>query len=211
MADAPAPRVPDSHKNAFWIYGVTAMILREPLSIVTRDVTAKGLSEHAVQMECLRMLAVLLVLSRQFLSAGVYFDRVYLQPDSAAKFPRRSYPLDFLTRLVDLLAAVAASTVVGTNIFSFAALTPFVLVVALLFVLDAVWLAAAKAAQFSTVTALSLPARASMGVFALCAAIYAGARISNIAPETIDATLLLVIVVSTMIQLGSQIRAYGRA
>jgi hypothetical protein len=211
MADAPAPRVPDSHKNAFWIYGVTAMILREPLAIVTRDVTAKGFSEHAVQMECLRMLAVLLVLSRQFLSAGVYFDRVYLQPDSAAKFPRRSYPLDFLTRLADLLAAVAASTVVGGNIFSFAGLTPFVLVMALLFVLDGVWLAVAKAAQFSTVTELSSPARASMGVFALCLALYAGARIGNIAPETLDAALLLVIVVSTMIQLGSQIRAYGRA
>ncbi|MEQ1949254.1 MAG: hypothetical protein ABL995_18820 [Bryobacteraceae bacterium] len=210
MADA-ALRIPDSHKNAFWIYGVTAMILREPLSIVTRDLSAKGLGDASVRVECLRMLVVLLVLSRQFLSAGVYFDRVYLQPDSAAKYPHKSYPVDFLTRLVDLLAAVAASTAVGLHTFPLWGLAPFLAVIVLLLLFDALWAFTARTAGYSTVSELAPTARGSLLVLLVCFILYIGAGLAALPAEMLDAGLLMVVLISTSIQLAGLIRSYGRA
>src|SRR4051812_42626435 len=96
MPPSPAPRVPDLHKSAFWIYGVTAMVMREPLGIVLRHASSSGWSDGAVRLEALRTLIVLLLMSKQFLAAGIYFDRVYIQQESGERFPRRSYPMDFL-------------------------------------------------------------------------------------------------------------------
>ena len=79
-------RVPDLHKSAFWIYGVTAMVMREPLSILLHHAADAGWGDAGVHREALRALIVWMLLSRQFTVTGVYFDRVYLQPDSAARY-----------------------------------------------------------------------------------------------------------------------------
>src|SRR5215510_832294 len=114
MASGTAPaRVSDLHKGAFWIYGVTAMVMREPLSIVIKHTTAAGTADPQVQVEIVRMAIVLLLMSRVFLLSGLYFDQVYLRPDSAVLFPRRSYPADFLLGLVHFLLIVGASTVIA--------------------------------------------------------------------------------------------------
>ena len=99
-AQPPAARVPDLHKSAFWIYGVTAMVMREPLSIVLRHASSVGWANPDVLMEALRGLIVWLLMSRQFTVAGVYFDRVYLQPDSGAQFANRNFPLISYSGLV---------------------------------------------------------------------------------------------------------------
>ena len=45
-------------------------------------------------------LSILLLLSRQlFLVSELYFEQVFMQPDSADRYPRRSYPIDFLAGL----------------------------------------------------------------------------------------------------------------
>ncbi|MEQ1884828.1 MAG: hypothetical protein ABL967_07185 [Bryobacteraceae bacterium] len=210
MADA-APRIPDSHKSAFWIYGVTAMILREPLSIVTRDLSAKGLGDASVRVECLRMLVVLVVLSRQFLAAGIYFDRVYLQPDSASKYPRKSYPVDFLTRLVDLLAAVAASTAVGLHAFLIGGLASFTWIITLLLFFDLLWAFTARAAGYSTAIELRSTASSSLLILLLCGALYGVCRMSGLQPQTFDVGFLVVVLASTAIQLAGLIQSYGQA
>jgi hypothetical protein len=145
MASPTPPRVPDLHKSAFWIYGVTAMVMREPFSIVLRHAATAGWQDSAVQLEALRALIVLALLSRQFLAAGIYFDRVYLQPDSAERYPRRNYPFDFLFGMGELLLAVAASTVVGTASAIFCALA------ALILLTDLVWLFVSRALSYATV------------------------------------------------------------
>ncbi|MCU1328207.1 MAG: hypothetical protein JWN34_3577 [Bryobacterales bacterium] len=145
MASSPAPRVPDLHKSAFWIYGVTAMVMREPLSIVLRHSTTAGWRDPAVQLEAVRALIVLGLLSRQFLAAGIFFDRVYLQPEAAERFPRRSYPVDFLFGMGELLLAVGASTVVGT------ASPTFNVIVAVVLLSEGAWLLVARLLEHSTV------------------------------------------------------------
>ena len=210
MAEAPAPRIPDSHKQAFWIYGVTAMIMREPLGIVVRDISAKGVANGGVQMECLRMAVVLVVLSRQFLGAGVFFDRVYLQPGAAAKFPRRNYPVDFLTRLIEMLLAVAASTTVALETSALAGLTPFTIVTLVLLLLDGIWLAIARAARYSTIPEIAPMAHANLLVFLLCALSFAAVRASGFGSPVADAVILAEVFLFTGFQLAGQIRSYNR-
>jgi len=210
MAEAPAYRIPDSHKNAFWIYGVTAMIMREPLSVMVRDLSAKGIADHAVQRECLRTAVILLVLSRQFLTAGAFFDRVYLQPDSAMKYPRRNYPLDFLTRLTEMLVAVAASTTVALESSALAGLTPCTVIMLVLLLLDGVWLAVARAARYSTIPELAPMARANILAVLFCAISYAGIRAAGFGTPVADSLILAEILLLTCLQLVGQIGAYGR-
>ncbi len=159
-----APRVPDFHKSAFWIYGVTAMVMREPLSVVLHHAATAGWQNTGVQLEALRGLVVWLVMSRQFTVAGIYFDRVYLQPDSATRFPRRSYPHDFIVGIGALLAAVGASTVVGSNSNIF----DYVIGVALSW--DLLWLAIAAAARHSSVPVMASGVAWKIGILALFAA-----------------------------------------
>ena len=73
-----APRVSDLHKSAFWIYGVTAMVMREPLAGLVRHIASAGMGNVQVRLETLRVAVVLVLMSRLFLESGLYFDEVYL-------------------------------------------------------------------------------------------------------------------------------------
>src|SRR5258708_37830669 len=210
MVEAPASRIPDSHKNAFWIYGVTAMIMREPLAVVVRDLSTKGIADTGVRMECLRTAVVLLILSRQFLSAGAFFDRVYLQPDSAARFPRRSYPVDFLTRLAELLMAVAASTTIALETSVLVGLTTFTVLTLVLLLLDGVWLAIARLARYSTIQEIAPIAHANFLAWSLCAISFAAVRAAGFRLPLAGAVILGEVFLFTGFQMALQIRSYGR-
>ena len=159
-------RVSDLHKSAFWIYGVTAMVMREPLAIVIRHTSSAGVDDPQVQVEIARMAIVLLSMARVFLASGLYFDQVYLRPDSAARFPRRSYPVDFLAGLVQFLLIVGASTVIAGPAVGFnASIGAFLLS-------DAVWWLGAKALFYSTAGLLAGPALREAVVFSICLAAY---------------------------------------
>ena len=156
-------RVPDLHKSAFWIYGVTAMVMREPLSTVLRHAAAAGWGDAGVHLEALRALIVWMLLSRQFSVLGIYFDRVYLQPDSAQRYPRRSYPIDFLLGIGAVLASVGAAGLVGTPGSLFA------IVAGVALSWDVVWLALALAMRHTSVSLLApgtIISVVMLGVFA---------------------------------------------
>ena len=153
MSQPSAPaRVSDLHKSAFWIYGVTAMVMREPLGIVLRHASAAGVRDPAVLGEILRTALVLALMSRLFLSSGLYFDRVYLRPDSGVRFPRRSYPVDFLAGLLQFLLAVGASTVIAGPVPTFA------LTVAGFLLFDLAWLALSGLLGYATTGLIGRPA-----------------------------------------------------
>lgn len=187
------------------------MIMREPLGTVVRHLSAEGIGNRAVQMECLRTLVVLLILSRQFLTAGVFFDRVYLQPDAAMKFPRRNYPMDFLVCLTELLVAVAASTTVSLESSPPGGLSPFTILLGVLLLMDVLWLALARAANYSIVPEIAPIARLNFIVFLVCAALYAGTRTAGFGPARADAVVVFVILLLTLFQLAGQVRSYGQA
>ncbi len=157
-AQPPAARVPDLHKSAFWIYGVTAMVMREPLSIVLHHASTAGWANPDVLMEALRGLIVWLLLSRQFTVAGVYFDRVYLQPDSGVRFANRNFPVDFILGIGALLLAVGASTIVGVKG------SLFDVVVGLALLWDLLWLLVARLMGYSAVRLISPGALFNLGI-----------------------------------------------
>ena len=114
MADGDSG-VSNLERSAFWIYGVTAMIMREPMSTLLRHGSTAGWGDPLIRVETLRVLVVLVFLSRLFLAAGLHFEIVFMRPESAKLFPKRSYPVDFLAGLGQLLVGVAASTVVSLH------------------------------------------------------------------------------------------------
>jgi hypothetical protein len=187
------------------------MVMREPLSVLVRDLSQTGIGTAAVQLEVIRVAVVLLFLTRQFLAAGVYFDRVYLQPESAVRFPRRSYPVDFISRMAELLVAVAASTAVGIHTRYAAGLAPFTMITALLLLLQPLWFLQAKAAHYTAVSEIAPIARANLWHFALGAAIYFAIYATNLGPAKADAIALLAVVVLIATGLATQIRDYGHA
>lgn len=168
MAAPPtATPVSDLHKSAFWIYGVTAMVMREPLGIVLHHASTAGWANSAVRVEALRCLVVLALMSRQFLAAGIYFDRVFLQTNAATRFPRRSYPLDFLAGMGQLLLVVGAATLVGLTTANFDSLA------ALILLWEPLWLAAAMILRHSTVREIAPGAAYNAAILAACAGIRA--------------------------------------
>src|SRR6266567_2466788 len=134
-------RISDLHKRAFWIYGVTAMVMREPFAAVIRHTAGVGLADWQVRLELLRVAVVLLLMARLFLASGLYFDEVYMRPESAARFPRRSYAVDFLAGLMQFLVIVAGSTAVSLHSRTLAELSPFVALAALFLLFENAWLA----------------------------------------------------------------------
>lgn len=202
-------RIPDSHKNAFWIYGVTSMVMREPLGVLVRDSSAQGFASPIVQLEALRVLVVFLLLTRVFMSAGVYFDRVYLQPESAANFPRRNYAADFLATLTELLVAVGASTAIAIHTRSIGGLTPFSILIAILLVSEPLKLLATRLAGYSTVAEIAPAARASAIAFLLADATYMTMRVLGFSPVRTDVAALSAVAVCTAIHLLNQVRTYG--
>ncbi|HWC00579.1 MAG TPA: hypothetical protein VG672_27925, partial [Bryobacteraceae bacterium] len=158
-----AVRIPDLHRSAFWIYGITAMVMKEPFGVVLRHAAIAGWSDPAVQQEGLRALAVLILMSRQFLAAGIYFDRVYLAPESAEEFPRRNYPFDFLFGLTEMLLVLAGSMIVAVpNSY-------FDILCALSLIWEPIWLAASKLVGYSTPSNIAPLARIAVGILAISA------------------------------------------
>lgn len=160
-AQPPAARVPDLHKSAFWIYGVTAMVMREPLSIVLHHASSAGWANPGVLMEALRSLIVWLLMSRQFTFAGVYFDQVYLQSDSAVRFACRNFSVDFILGIGALLLAVGASTIVGVKG------SLFDVVVGLALLWDLLWLLVARLMGHSSVRLIAPGALFNVGILVL--------------------------------------------
>jgi hypothetical protein len=203
-------RISDLHRSAFWIWGVTAMIMREPFAVSVRALSVEGFASPSAQMVCLRTALTLMLLSRQFLNAGIFFDRVYMRPDSAGRFPVRSYPLDFLYRMMELLVAVAASTTIALEPHELPSLSPFAILTGVMLMLDALWLAVARAAKFSTASEIAPAARNNSFALLLCAAVYSGFRAAGADPPSAEAPALLAALMFTCWQLGRQIRTYGQ-
>jgi hypothetical protein len=199
-----AGRISDFHKSAFWIYGVTAMVMREPFATVIRHTSAAGLADWQVRLELLRVVVVLMLMARLFLASGLYFDEVYLQEGSAGRFPRRSYPVDFLAGLMQFLTIVAGSTVVALHDRSRWGLSVFAILVAAFLLFDAVWIALSKVLGFSTTREIA--GRATFGSAALTIAVLAG--MASLDAVLAEQTAFACLLVLTLFDMTKLVREY---
>ncbi len=190
MADGDSG-VSNLERSAFWIYGVTAMIMREPMSTLLRHGSTAGWGDPLIRVETLRVLVVLVFLSRLFLAAGLHFEIVFMRPESAKLFPKRSYPVDFLAGLGQLLVGVAASTVVslhpagpdGVAIFNFLA-GSFLLA-------DVLWLVVTALLGYSALREVARRASLGAGILALSLAFATLTRVAGAGPVIADEVMLL--------------------
>jgi hypothetical protein len=194
-------RVSDLHRSAFWIYGVTAMVMREPLANTVRRLSSPGPGSLEVQGEVLRVAVVLALMSRLFLASGLFFDEVHLRPDGASRFPRRSYPVDFLSGLLQFLLLVAASTTI-------AAPGPFALLIGAFLLYENLWWAASAALRLSSTRPVRRMARAGTLAFLICGAVYAGAELAGMPLLRLLPPVVLLAV--TFRELAGLIREYGQ-
>lgn len=204
----PVRRIPDLQRSAFWIYGVTAMVMREPLSLIIRHISSDGLRNWQVRLELLRMAVILLLLSRLFLFSGQYFERVFMQPDSAERYPRRSYPIDFLNGLSQFLIATAATTVIGLHVRIAGWFAPFTLLAYVFLLADWIWLAIAKARRFTSVPLIASWA-GSNAVIVIASAVASGiALLAGADPVFAGQTALVVIALLTLWRIFRLIQAF---
>jgi hypothetical protein len=204
-------RISDLFRGAFWIYGVTAMVMREPLGLIVRHATDAGLGNWQVRLELLRVVVILLLLSRLFLASGLYFDEVFMQPDSADRFPRRSYPIDFLNGLLQFLAGAAATTVVGLHTRIFGGIAPFTLVLSLFLIVDWIWLVVAKLRDFSATGLIAANARSNAVILLAGAIGLVLARIATGDAVFADQTALALVALFTAAGIIRLIRAFERS
>jgi hypothetical protein len=200
--------VSNLEKSAFWIYGVTAMVMREPFASVLRHASAAGIRDWQVRLELLRVLVVLILMSRLFLASGLYFDIVYMRADSAARFPRRSYPMDFLAGLAQLLIVVGASTIVGLHDRMPGELSLFMALVAVFLISETVWLLLSLALRFSSAPLVSGFAKFNLAVLGICFLAWLAARFGGASPVFGDGLALLLLFAFTAFDIVRLIRKY---
>ena len=198
-----SPRVSDLHKSAFWIYGVTAMVMREPLAGLIRHIAAAGVGDVQVRLETLRVAVVLALMSRLFLASGLYFDEVYLRLDSAARFPRRSYPVDFISGLLHFLLAVGASTAVSTVTSAF----PAIVLAFLLY--ECLWYLVSKLLRYTTAALIGGFAAAGLRNVAVSAGFWAAVRV-GVGPQAADEAGFAAVLGLTFCDIARLLRAYSR-
>lgn len=204
-------RISDLHKGAFWIYGVTAMVMREPFAAVIRHTSTAGPADWQVRLELLRLAVVLLLMSRLFLASGLYFDEVYMRPNSAESFPHRSYAVDFLAGLIQFLVVVAASTAVSLHSRAFGEFSPFMILVAAFLLSETGWLSLSILLGFSSRKRIARFARLNSAALAMSAVVWGGVRVAGADPVLADQVALALIAVLTMYDAARLIHEYDRS
>ena len=201
--------VSNLERSAFWIYGVTAMIMREPLGSMLRHAGAAGWSDWQVRVELLRTLVVLSFLSRLFLAAGLHFETVYMRSGAGARYPRRSYPVDFLAGLIQLLIGVAASTTIAQHPAREGDTPVFTILAGIFLLSDVLWLAITALLRFSATREVATRAAVGAAILAISMVLNVAARAAGTSPVSADLLALITLLLLTFSDAAVLIRRYG--
>jgi hypothetical protein len=201
-------RITDLQRSAFWIYGVTAMVMREPMGLVIRHTSEAGFGNWQVRLELLRIVVILLLLSRLFLISGLYFEQVFMQAESADTYPRRSYPIDFLAGLLQFLVGAAATTAIGTHLRIAGEFAPFTILAELFLIVDLVWLAVAALRGFSSVTLIARHTKVNSGMVIGSVVAFAAARVAGADAVFADQVALTILAALSVYGITRQIKRY---
>jgi hypothetical protein len=203
-----AHHVSDLQRSAFWIYGVTALVMREPMATVIAHASSVGLGNWQVQLELLRVAVILILLSRLFLMSGLFLEKVYMLPNSDELFPRRSYPIDFLAGLFQFLLATAASSALALNVRVAGVYSPFSVIIAILLLFDLVWLAISALRRFSTTDLVARQVLVNVMLLVTSGVIASTARLAGLDAVFSEGAGLTVLALLAMGHMAIQIVSY---
>lgn len=182
--------------------------MREPMGAVLRHAFEAGFHDWQVRLEVLRLAIVILLLSRLFLIVGLYFEMIFMQPDAAVRFPRRSYPVDFLTGLMQFMVGAALTTVMSNHLRMAGGMAMFSWIVVAFLSIDILWLAVAIARGFSAAPVIAGHTRVNAGMLAVCCIAWIAARLTGRDPVFADQAALGVLAAITLAGILHQIRIY---
>lgn len=182
--------------------------MREPMGGVLRHAFEAGFHDWQVRLEVLRLAIVILVLSRLFLVVGLYFEIVFMQPDAAARYPRRSYPVDFLTGLLHFMTGAALTTVMSNHLRMAGGMSMFSWIVVGFLSIDILWLGVAVARGFSAAPVIAGHAKVNAAMLLVCAIVWIGARIAGQDSVFADQAALSILAVITVAGIVRQVRIY---
>lgn len=208
QAARPIRKLPDLQRSAFWLYGATATVMREPMGLVLRHAFEAGFHNWQVRLEVLRLAVVLLLLSRLFLISGLYYEKVFMQPEAATDYPRRSYPLDFLAGLAQFMIGAAMTTVMSTHLRLAGGVSPFVLITVAFLSVDILWLLIAAARGFSTVPVIAAHTKVNATMLVAGTIVWGVARGAGADAVFADQAALGLLAAWTFYRILQQIRIY---
>jgi hypothetical protein len=207
-----AVRISELHKGAFWIYGITAFAMHDPVSHLLAHLSSAGLADWQVRLEIWRCAVLLVLMAKFFLGAGLYFDQVYMRERSSDRYPRKSYPVDFLAGLLQFLLLVAAAVTVGFHARFRGEITLFTVLVALFVLYANLWYLAAAVLRYSVRGTLAVSRDSNNLAFAVSAFAYLASRLAGGAdPVFADQAALGTLLILTCFDVGKLIRAYDNA
>ncbi len=206
-----AVRISELHKGAFWIYGVTAMVLHDPVLHVLTHISEAGLANWQVRLELLRCAVLLTLMARFFLAAGLYFDQVYMQEASREKYPRRSYPVDFLAGLMQFLLLLGAAVTVAAHHKFRGELTVFTIAAALVALYGNLWYLLGAVLRYSAREKQAALRNSGNLAFVLAALAYVTARLAGSDPVFADQAALCALLILAGADVIRLIRQYDAA
>lgn len=135
------------HSHAFYLYGVVvALAIREVLLRVGTHafvpVAGEQVESWKIHLEALRLVLFLIAITCFYFGSGVFFDKVYINPDTAREFQKKNYGLDFTIGLIHFLIFFAWSLTITNHSRNGWGLSPFFGFLSAIFLYDLVWLIA---------------------------------------------------------------------
>jgi len=160
------------HNHAFYLYGViVGLAIREALTRSAPQLIHPASAEPwMVLLESLRLVVFLLTISCFYFGAGVYFDKVHLNVNTAQKYATKSYGLDFVSGLIHFLIFFGWALTIGDYGRYRFGVSPFLFFLSAVFLYDLVWLVVNK--NFDSVQEIKMWALMSAVVFLLATAVF---------------------------------------
>jgi hypothetical protein len=141
------------HNHAFYLYSaIVGLAIREalvnagkhifiPLAPALPNVPAPvNLAPWQVHLEAFRLVLFLFTISSFYVGAGVYFDKVHVNPAKPEENLKKSYGLDFGMGLIHFLIFFAWAMAITDHTRFAGGVSPFLLYLSAIFLYDMVWL-----------------------------------------------------------------------
>ncbi len=130
------------HSYTFFLFGVVVgLSIREVLVRSGPHIfLPSDIEPWKTHLEALRVIVFLLTITCFYFGAGTFFDKVYLDEDTAAKFSKKSYGLDFGLGLAHFLIFFGWSLTVADHSRLSWGVSPFLGFLSAVLLYDLVWL-----------------------------------------------------------------------
>jgi len=134
------------HSHAFYLYGVIAgLSVREVLVRTGPDlflILSSKTESWKVHLEWTRLIVFFFTICAFYFGSGLYFDKVYTNTETAGRFVKKNYGLDYCFGLIHFLIFFACALTINDYSRTPSGISLFLIFLAAIFLYDLPWLLA---------------------------------------------------------------------